>query len=352
MPVAVPIPDARRAPLVAIRDALLAARHVVLTTHINADGDGTGSQCAVAGWLAARGTSVHIVNPTPYPVGFLHLVEDRGWIADAGTPAGVAAIGDADTVLILDTGERSRIGRVAGDLSERTVLVLDHHLPSERGFEGLVLQDQTACATGELVYDLLNLAGLRRPWPARIRDAVYTAILTDTGGFRFSNTSPRTHTIAAELLAQGVESEAVHRRVYGNQPLGRIRLLQAALDSLEVDDALPITWMSLGRSVLTSLGTTAEDLEGIIDHARAVRGTEVALLFRETSDRSTKVSFRSTGAIDVNGVARSFGGGGHAKASGALIPGTLETVQPEVLDAVRTAVREQGAGPRSPADVE
>lgn len=346
------VPAARREALTAIRDALLGARHVLLTTHINADGDGTGSECAVAGWLAARGIRVHIVNPTPFPEGFLHLAEDREWIVDASSTAGAGVMAQADTVLVLDTGEKGRIGRIAGALSGRTVLVIDHHLPSERGFDGIILQDQTACATGELVYDLLGIAGLRRPWADRIREAVYTAILTDTGGFRFSNTTPRTHIVAAELLSQGVEPEAVYRRVYDNQPLGRIRLLRAALETLDVDDALPITWMTLERGVTESLGTSADDLEGIIDHARAVRGTEVALLFRETADGSTKISFRSTGDVDVNAVARRFGGGGHVKASGALVPRPLAVVRDEVLEAVRDALRAHGTGFRSRADVE
>lgn len=344
------IPEARSAMLDTIRGALLAAQQVVLTTHVNADGDGACSEAAVAGWLAARGTRVHIINPTPFPEDFLHVVEDRGWIVPATSAEARTAAAGADAVLVLDTGEPGRIGRVAGLIGDRDVLVIDHHLPSGSGLRGQILQDPTACATGELVYDLLQQAGLHRPWPARIREAVYTAILTDTGGFRFSNTSPRAHTIAAELLAQGVEPEAVYRRVYGNVPLARVHLLRAALDGLEVDAHLPITWLTIPRGLIEELGTSADDVEGIIEHARSVRGTEVALLFRETSDGSTKVSFRSTGDVNVNAVARAFGGGGHEKASGALIAGRMDEVQPRVLDAVREAVGAAGVGFRTAAD--
>lgn len=346
-----PIPEARNEMLGTIRDRLLDAERIVLTTHVNADGDGAGSECAVAGWLAARGKRVHIINPTPFPDGFLHLAEDRGWILNATTAEARAAAAAADTVLVLDTGEPSRIGRVQPLLGDAQVLVVDHHLPSGSGFQGLVLQDPTACATGELVYDLLNLAGLHRPWAARIAESVYTAILTDTGGFRYSNTSPRAHIIAAELLAQGIDPEAVYRRIYGNVPLARVRLLRAVLDTLEVDPELPITWVSVRRGLMEELGTTSDDLEGLIEHARSIRGTEVALLFRETAEGSTKVSLRSTGDVNVNAIARGFGGGGHEKASGALIGGRMDSVRPRVLEAVRDAVTAAGVGFRAAADV-
>ncbi len=346
------VPETRRDALTAILDVLLNASHVVLTTHVNADGDGAGSEAAVAAWLAARGIPVHIVNPTPFPDAHLHLVEDRAWVADAQTTEGATALRKADTVLVLDTGEPKRIGRVANGLAGKNVLVIDHHLPSEGGFTGLVLQDQAACATGELVYDLLTAAGVRKPWPGRILEAVYTAILMDTGGFRFSNTSPRAHTLAADLIAQGVDPEAVYRRVYASVPLTRIRLLRHALETLEVDPELPITWMTIGRQIMEALGTSSDDLEGIIDHARSVKGTEVAILFRETADGSTKISLRSSGSVNVNAIARAFGGGGHEKASGALIPQPLDEVRPRLLQAVRDAVRAAGAGFRSPADVE
>jgi phosphoesterase RecJ-like protein len=343
------VPDARREALAPILTALGSAQHVVLTTHVNADGDGAGSEAAVAAWLAARGKHVHIVNPTVFPDSFRHLIEDHAWLADAGSADGAAALRAAEVVLVLDTGEPKRVGRVAGALTGKTVLVIDHHLPNEGGFDGLILQDRTACATGELVYDLLTLADLHRPWPARILEAIYTAILTDTGAFRYSNTTPRTHLVAADLLAQGVDPEDVYRRVYATVPLSRIRLLRHALDSLEVDGELPITWMSIDRKTMDALGASSDDLEGIIEHARSIEGTEVAVLFRETADGSTKISLRSTGEVNVNAVARIFGGGGHEKASGALIGARMTEVQPRVLDAVRQAVRSTLVAFRHPA---
>ena len=240
---------------------------------------------------------------------------------------------------MLDTGEPSRIGRVAAATRPVPVAVVDHHLPSAGRFEGEVFQDAEACATGELVHDLLVVAGLPAPWPAPIPEALYTAILTDTGSFRFSNTTPRTHAVAGGLLAQGVDPEEVFRRIYATVPLRRLHLLRHALERLEVDADLPITWISIDRGAMEELGADGDDLEGVVDHARSVEGTEVALLFRPTEGDGTKVSLRSSGSVDVNAIAREFGGGGHRKASGALMGSPLEVARARVLDAVRNAVR-------------
>jgi phosphoesterase RecJ-like protein len=336
------VPAGRIPRLDALRDSLLDAERIALTTHVNADGDGTGSQGAVAAWLTRSGRTVCIANPTPFPATFRHLIEDPAWIVDTATEAGAEALRSAQLLLVLDTGEPARIGRIATIFRGRPHAVLDHHLPSENGFEGVIVQDDSACATGELVYDLLLRAGFPRPWPPTICEALYTAILTDTGSFRFSNTSPRAHGIAADLLAQGVDPEAVYRRIHGNVPLARVRLLRHALDHLETDDTMPITWIGIERGIMEELGTTTDDLEGILEHARSVQGTEVALLFREMLDGSTKVSLRSTGRANVNAIARLFGGGGHEKASGALIGQPMHEVRPRVLEATRNQLRDLG----------
>jgi phosphoesterase RecJ-like protein len=340
MSTAVPVPENRLQRLAEIVAALRQTDSVALTTHVNADGDGAGSEAALAAWLHRMGKRVAITNPTTYPDVYMHLV-DPSWIVDPGTVRTSLAMQQADTLVVVDTGERSRIGRIGNWINGRNVIVLDHHLPSDDPLTGLVLQDDRACATGELVYDLMCAADLQRPWPAAISRAIYTAILTDTGSFRFSNTSVRAHAIAGDLIAQGVNPEEVYRAVYGSVPLRRIRLLEIALRSLEIDDDYPITWITLDQSSMQRTGTGSEDLDGIVDQARVVEGTEVALLFRETSDGSTKISFRSGGNVNVNAIAKQFGGGGHIKASGALVSGRPSDVIPRVLEATRTAIEAQ-----------
>ncbi len=333
-------PAHRRAAVKGAVEVLTASRSVILTTHLNADGDGVGSQVAMALWLRALGARVRIVNPTPFPEMFNFLLEDVAeppLVADASGPGARDACAKADLAVVLDTGEVHRIGRVKPMIDHLKTVVVDHHPPGDQPIGGVSLRDPAACATGELVWDIMLAAS--GPWPFDALRGIYTAILTDTGGFRFSNSTPAAHRITADLVADGVEPEAMHRLVYGRAPLRRFQLLRAALETLETDEDGRVAWMSIPREAYDGLRATADDLEGIVDYPRAVRGVEVGLLFRQTG-AGTKISFRSNGPVDVNALARRFGGGGHVKASGALVERPVEEVVAEVVEATRVAVRE------------
>jgi phosphoesterase RecJ-like protein len=196
-----------------------------------------------------------------------------------------------------------------------------------------VLADTAACATGELVYDLAGELGFEITPP--VAKSIYSAILTDTGGFRFSNTSPRCHAVAADLLAAGVDPEEMYQRVYASAPVGRLRLLAEVLQTLGVDESKGLSWLSMQSGALEHHHVRQEDLDGIVEHARSIAGTRMAVFFRDLGHGKVKASFRSTGSVDVNAFARRFGGGGHARASGALIAGTLDDVRERVLAAAR-----------------
>jgi bifunctional oligoribonuclease and PAP phosphatase NrnA len=333
------IPVERREALAKVRDALLDARNIVLTTHVNADGDGAGSEAAMAAWLLRQGKHVRIANPTPYPELYGFLLENPKLLLNPGDPDWSAALNAADLFVVLDVSEPRRLGRVAGALRDKKIVLIDHHPPNEGAVQAIAaVQEPGACATGELIYDLFVVAGTLPPWPAAIVDALYAAIVTDTGSFRFANTTPRTHIIAADLLRRGVDPEEMYRRIFATVPLRRIHLLRAALEQLDIDPAAHLAWITVPRAVMDAANATSEDLEGLVEHARSIEGTEVAMLFRETADGSTKISLRSNGRVDVNAIARQFGGGGHIKASGALTSGPLEETRAKVLDAARAAV--------------
>jgi bifunctional oligoribonuclease and PAP phosphatase NrnA len=320
---------------------LTPGRQVVLSTHINSDGDGCGSEAGFARILAGAGIRSRIVNPTPWPALFDFLL---GSDVDDQTARGADALADADVMVVLDIGDVRRLGVLADAVRALTIpkLVIDHHLPGDEPPGPTVFSDTTACATGELVFDLAITAG----W-AISRDAataLYTALLTDTGGFRFSNTSPRCHAIAGYLLSLGIDPEEMYRRVYASVPLGRLHLLRDALATLEVDPDYGISWISVPAGALERYGIKSEDLDGIAEHPRSIAGTRLAIFFRDLGHGKVKVSFRSTGGVDVNQLARQFGGGGHAKAAGALVAGSLDAARAQVIDAARAAI-----GPRSVA---
>jgi phosphoesterase RecJ-like protein len=212
-------------------------------------------------------------------------------------------------------------------------LVIDHHIATDDPAGDTIVSDVTACATGELVFDLLRVLALELTTP--IATGLYVAILTDTGGFRYANTTPRCHAIAAQLLAAGIDPEEIYRRVYASMPVGKLHLLREALASLEVDAERGLSWISVAAGATERHGVRGEDLDGIVEHPRSIAGTRLALFFRDLGHGKVKVSFRSTGGVDVNALARQFGGGGHAKASGALIAGDLASVRETVVEAAR-----------------
>lgn len=305
---------------------------VALSTHINSDGDGCGSEAALARLLGQMGITAHVVNPTPWPPMFTFLLGDdvRDRSAD-----GVSALAEVDRLIVLDISDVKRLGPLAPAVRAMKVppLVIDHHLPGEEPPGTIHVTDVAACATGELVYDFAATLGLEIT-PA-IATALYVAILTDTGGFRFSNTSPRCHAIAARLLSSGVDPEEMYRRIYASVPKGRMRLLRDALDSLEVDDANGLAWISIAAGALEKYEVSGEDLDGIAEYPRSVNGVKLALLFRDLGHGKVKISFRSVRGVDANALAKQFGGGGHARASGALVSGTLDDVRTRVIAAAR-----------------
>ncbi|HIF08099.1 MAG TPA: hypothetical protein EYQ64_14530 [Gemmatimonadetes bacterium] len=188
---------ARHTAIDSVLAALRGKETAVLTTHLNSDGDGVGSQIALAAWLRALGTEAFIVNPTPVPPGFQFLIPEESWVVDATTAEAQELCDGADVAVVLDTGEVPRIGRVRSLIDDLPTVVIDHHPTGDRPIEGVSFRDSSACATGELVFDLMHRAD--GPWPSIADLGMYVAILTDTGSFRFSNTTPSSLFIAAEL---------------------------------------------------------------------------------------------------------------------------------------------------------
>jgi phosphoesterase RecJ-like protein len=321
----------RRALALALWGELCKEKTVALSTHVGADGDGCGSEAALARICAQKGINAHIVNPTPWPEMFRYLLGDS--VKDRSAD-GAAAIASVDRVVVLDISDLSRLGVLADAVRRhpKRALVIDHHMPGAEPPGEVMFSDVTACATGELIYDLAMAIGA--DITPDVATAIYTALLTDTGGFRFANTSPRCHSIAADLLRAGVDPQLMYRRIYASHSIGRMHLLRDALTTLGVEEDIGLAWLDIAAGALEKYGLSGEDLDGIAEYPRSIEGTRVAILFRDLGHGKVKVSFRSTDA-DVNALARRFGGGGHSRASGALIAGSLEPVRAQVLAAAR-----------------
>lgn len=326
------VPAARREAIARLAAELRPGMTVALCTHINADGDGCGSQTAFARLLGQMGIRAVIVNPTPWPELFRWLLGDD--VVDRSAE-GAKALTQVDRAIVLDISDLGRLGNLADAVRAmpQDALVIDHHLPGTEPPGKIMLSDTAACATAELVYDFAKDRGLSIT--PSIAKSLYTSLVTDTGGFRFGNTSPRCLAVAADLLTAGVDPEQMYQRIYGSVPLGRLHLLRDALDTLETDMAHGIAWLRIAAGALEKHNVLPEDLDGISEYPRSIAGIRLAVMFRDLGHGKVKVSFRSLAGVNVNTLARSFGGGGHARASGALLSGGPAAVEAQVLGEAR-----------------
>ncbi len=309
---------------------------VALTTHVNADGDGSGSVVAVWHLLTALGVRAAITNPTPFPPRYDFLL--GGAQGADKTSQAVKHLERADAVVVLDISDLGRLGHLARVI-EKTgapVACIDHHVSEGSLPPGPRMVDPAACATGELVYDLAQSTGWNISPP--VARALYVAIMTDTGGFRFSNTTPRALQVAAHLLAHGVDPEETYSHVYASESEGRLRLIAEVLDTLVVELDRGLAWITVPPGALERHGLQGDDLEGVVEFPRSLKDVRLALLFRPLANGKVKVSFRSMGAVDSARLAEAFGGGGHRKAAGASLAGDIAEVQEIVLAAARATL--------------
>jgi phosphoesterase RecJ-like protein len=304
---------------------------VALTTHVNADGDGLGSEIALWYLLRARGLHPAVANPTPVPDRFEFLVPAG---ADASAHA-VKEIERADVIVVLDISDLARLGDLAHAVRGRGVPVacIDHHVSQGSLPAGPRFVVPQATATAELVFDFAGALGWELS--AECARALYVGLLTDTGGFRFANTTARALRVAGALLERGVDPETIYEQVYASAPEGRIRLMAEVLQTLVVEPEVGLAWVTVPPEALERHGATPDDLEGIVEYPRSIAGVRLALLFRQIANGRIKVSFRSMGAVNVADLAHRFGGGGHAKAAGASFEGSMAGVQERVLEAAR-----------------
>lgn len=319
--------------------ALRPGLRVCLTTHVNPDGDGLGSEVGLALLLRAHGVTVSIANPTPTPDRYKFLF--TGLEGLDRTPEAVKELRRADLIIVLDIADLGRLGMLAETVRDCgvTVACIDHHRSAGVLPPGPRYVDAEAAATGELVRELARANGWELT--AEAARALYVAIVTDTGGFRFSNTKPRTLRAAADLLECGIDPEEVYVELYARAPEGRVRLLSEALETLVVEHDLGIAWVTIPPGSLERHGVDPDDLDGVVEYARSIDGVRLGMLFREINGGRIKVSFRSIGGVDVAKLAGQFQGGGHARAAGASLPGTLADVQATVLKAARAYLADQ-----------
>jgi phosphoesterase RecJ-like protein len=307
------------------------SKSILVVSHANPDGDAIGSLIAMGLSLKAISKKTTLYNESAIPAVYRFLPAVNSVVREFGNR-------NFDTAVILDCSDLERIGEAVSMVRRIPVIInIDHHVTNV-GFGDLQLIDTSACACAEIVYRLIKQLSVSID--ENIATAIYTGILTDTGSFRFSNTNKAAFAICEEMVALGVDPYKIARRVYGTYSLGRIKLLNLALDSIEISYNGRLSIMTLTQNMLNKTRTRPEDVDGLINYARSIEDVKVAALIQEhqngyrTSETcgNYHVSLRSDGTIDVAEIASSFGGGGHSSAAGFNIESTLPDLKLKIFN--------------------
>lgn len=283
---------------------------IYILTHTLPDGDAIGSALAWGTALEHHGKKVRIFCPgvIPRKYDFLPGASGIEQVFPAAPPMGLT--------FILDCGDLERLDYMSqGIRAAGKIINIDHHA-TNLYFGDYNIVDTSAAATGEIIYRLLHDLGL--PLTYEISVCLYTAISSDTGSFKYGNTTSHTLQAAAALLENGVDPALVSQKLFDEYPLSTVYLLRDALATLKLDETLPIAWMNLHEDMLGDYGAKAEELEGFVNYAKNIQGIEVGIFFYHTRKGETKVGFRSK-TVDVSTIAGIFGGGGHPRAAGCTI---------------------------------
>jgi phosphoesterase RecJ-like protein len=314
--------------------AIEAAKSIVMACHINPDGDALGSLIAMGEAIKQRypGKSITILSRDGIPeiLKFLpgsHLVQQS-----------TSQI-THDLAIVLDSGELKRVGEQLVPIIQAASVQMDidHHV-GEGAFGTVRVLDSTASATAEIVFDLIEKMGVTLT--DEIATCLLTGVITDTGSFRFMNVTPRTLRIAAALTEAGASPAAISESVFDNKTYAATKLIGLSLSTLNHTPDGKVSWAHVRNEDFVSTGATDEDTEGLINHVRAVRGTEIAILFREIRMGLIRISLRCIDGHDVSLIANQFEGGGHRMAAGCSFRGTAEDAQAALVAACVKALGE------------
>lgn len=299
----------------------------LITSHKNIDGDAIGSELALYFILKKLNKKPIILNQDRLPrvYNFLpdsdkvHCLEDN-----------YINIKNIDVGIIVDCTNFERIEETYKIFKNiKNIINIDHH-NSNKKFGKLNYIDSSASSVGEIIYDLIKFLNLDL-LDEKISTCLYTAIITDTGSFRYSNVSSKTFSVVSDLASQGIKPNLIADNIYNRNTYSGLKLLGKALLTLEVDESNYVSWLTITRDMLNNTEANDEEVEGIIDVARTLENTEVSILFRETKDNKIKVSFRSKGDFNVNEFAGKFNGGGHPNSSGCVCSGKIAEVKEKIL---------------------
>lgn len=311
----------------------------LISGHIHPEGDSIGSQLALANLLRKMGKSVRIINADNVPKNLKFLPGQEK--IETGLDCRKERI-EFDAAIVLDSPGLERIGKVRELIKNAYIINIDHHVSNEQ-FGHINWTDHKASAAGEMVYGLYKSSNV--PLDTQAALCLYVAIMTDTGSFRYSNTTPATHRIVAELLNFDINPAQIYESIYETRSFGTLKMMGEALEHLNRSRDGKIVWFKVTKKMIEKYKLPPESTESFIDVVRMIEGAEVAVFFRELENGAgIKISLRSKRGIDVNKIAKTFGGGGHRLASGCIIGKKMETAEKLLVKEIKKAVKKRYPG--------
>ena len=299
----------------------------LVTSHVRLDGDALGSELAFYIMLRDMGKKVVVYNQDATPGHYRFLPASENIVQKPG------AMEQYDTAVILDCSELERVGEQAGAIGKiKKMINIDHHISND-GFCDLKLIDARASSTGELVFRLMQEMGFKLT--KDICTNLYAAILTDTGGFRYSNTRRGALCAAGTLVENGADPQWISENIYESDPPSKLKLRARALETLSLDMERKVGSLIVTNDMLQETGASMDSTEGFVDIPRSVQGIEIAALYTQLNGNGFKISLRSKGRVNVEKIAKKFGGGGHINAAACRIEGDIDSVRSKIMEAIK-----------------
>jgi bifunctional oligoribonuclease and PAP phosphatase NrnA len=300
-----------------VQDIILEYNNFIITSHVNPDGDSLGCELSLARFLRKLGKSAKIFNHNETPK-FYEFLDPQKEITKFKSELHKEFIANTEVIFIVDTNQSDRLRSLETSVLQSNAIkvVIDHHLEAGN-FANHYLIDKEATSTAEILYQLFVSIN-EKLIDHSIAQPLYTAIMTDTGSFRFPRTDTETHQIISELLQHDVDPTEAYSKVYESWSLGRMRLLGEILDSMKTEYGGKLAYIVATQKMFELTGTTEVETDNFTNYPMSVEGVQIGLLFNELED-GVKISFRSKGNIPVNELAKEFGGGGHKNAAGARL---------------------------------
>jgi len=315
---------------------------IVLTTHFNPDGDGLGSAIAFFHYLSdiKKESKVIVDSHITHPYDSLDMTSD---VEVYSTELHDLWLSDVDLIIVFDIGDLKRIGSLYSLLQKDGIrsVSIDHHPPRNSEVININMVYDSAPATGYIVWKFLNTISLyNKIYPLKIGRPLYMSLITDTGSFKYSNTTSDAHMMAANLIESGVKGYEIQRDIYEQQKFISILLLSKVVQDLNCSKNMKVVWTIITQNMLEEIGASEHDIDGITEYIRSIKNVEISFMVLELSDGSYRINFRSSGNYSVNDIAEIFKGGGHKFAAGARIDKTfsINEIEQKILAVINSKI--------------